>query len=204
MGATKRLAELVIQAFAEKSFQSKQITKFCMVRFGNVLGSSGSVLPLFKEQIRLGGPLTVTHRDVTRYFMTIPEATQLVLQAGSLTTNGDVFVLDMGESIKIIDLAKKMIELSGFSVYDETTQVGDIAIKLTGLRPGEKLFEELLIGQNSEWTEHPRIMRAKETKLEFTFLMMTLDELKSSCFLDKSDVHLREKLKKLVPEFVNE
>ena len=204
MGATKRLAELIFQAFAEKSFQTKQVTKFCMVRFGNVLGSSGSVLPLFKEQIRQGGPLTVTHPEVTRYFMTIPEATQLVLQAGSLTTNGDVFVLDMGESIKIIDLAKKMIELSGFSIFDEMTQEGDIAIKFTGLRPGEKLYEELLIGGNSEWTEHPRIMRASETKLEFDFLISALEDLLASCFLDKSDVYLRQKLKKLVPEFVNE
>ena len=204
MGATKRLAELIFQAFAEKSFQTKQVTKFCMVRFGNVLGSSGSVLPLFKEQIRQGGPLTVTHPEVTRYFMTIPEATQLVLQAGSLTTNGDVFVLDMGESIKIIDLAKKMIELSGFSVFNDMTQDGDIAIKFTGLRPGEKLYEELLIGVNSEWTEHPRIMKASEAKLEYDFLVRALDDLLASCFLDQSDVHLRQKLKKLVPEFVNE
>ncbi len=204
MGATKRLAELVIQAYAEESFRTQQITKFCMVRFGNVLGSSGSVLPLFKEQIRLGGPLTVTHPDVTRYFMTIPEATQLVLQAGSLTTSGDVFVLDMGESIKIVELAKKMIELSGFAVYDEATQEGDISIKFTGLRPGEKLFEELLIGQNSEWTEHPRIMRAKETKIEFAVLITALEDLKASCFLDKADVNLRKKLKDLVPEFVND
>jgi FlaA1/EpsC-like NDP-sugar epimerase len=211
MGATKRLAELVLQSYAKKkSVHSpgqieKVMTNFCMVRFGNVLGSSGSVVPLFKEQIKQGGPITVTHPDVTRFFMTIPEAAQLVLQAASLAVSGDVFVLDMGEPIKIVDLAKKMIELSGLKVIDKKTELGDIAISFTGLRPGEKLYEELLIGNNSEWTKHPRIMKAQENYLEFEYLHQQLSVLKELCNSDYKDnriEQIKEHIKLLVPEFV--
>ncbi len=177
MGTTKRFAEMVLQALSASI--ETQGTRFCMVRFGNVLGSSGSVVPLFKEQIKQGGPVTVTHPDVTRYFMTIPEAAQLVLQAGSLGQGGDVFVLDMGESVKIAELAKKMIRLSGFDIKDETNPDGDIEISYTGLRPGEKLFEELLIGDNVTETQHPRIMRAEEKMLSMAVIdeqMALLDE----------------------------
>jgi FlaA1/EpsC-like NDP-sugar epimerase len=158
MGATKRLAEIVLQALQSQTTR----TRFCMVRFGNVLGSSGSVVPLFQEQIREGGPVTVTHRDVKRYFMTIPEAAQLVLQAGSVGTGGDVFVLDMGHLVRIDELARRMIKLSGLSVRDSANPDGDIEIQYSGLRPGEKMFEELLIGSNVTGTEHPMIMRAIE------------------------------------------
>jgi len=166
MGASKRMAELVLQALAAQN----PTTCFSMVRFGNVLGSSGSVVPLFRKQLAMGGPLTVTHADVTRYFMTIPEAAQLVLQAGAMASGGDVFVLDMGESVKIIDLARRMVELSGMRVRDEEHPDGDIEIAVTGLRPGEKLFEELLIGDNPEPTSHPRIMKAHEDKLDWPVL----------------------------------
>jgi FlaA1/EpsC-like NDP-sugar epimerase len=161
MGATKRFAELVLQAMAARGSK----TRFCMVRFGNVLESSGSVVPLFRKQIRDGGPVTVTHRDVIRYFMTIPEAAQLVIQAGSMGQGGDVFVLDMGEPVRIADLAERMIKLMGFTVRDETNPDGDIAIRYTGLRHGEKLYEELLIGNDVTRTEHPMIMRAMEESL---------------------------------------
>jgi FlaA1/EpsC-like NDP-sugar epimerase len=159
MGATKRFAELVLQALAN---QSDSTTCFSMVRFGNVLGSSGSVVPLFREQIRAGGPVTLTHAEVTRYFMTIPEAAQLVIQAGAMAKGGEVFVLDMGQPVKIYDLAKRMVELSGLSVKNSETGVGDIEIVVSGLRPGEKLYEELLIGENPTSTPHPRIMMARE------------------------------------------
>ena len=174
MGATKRMAELVLQALAASASlrfhlpdgtQSHEVandTLFAMVRFGNVLGSSGSVVPLFRKQLRDGGPLTVTHEEVTRYFMTIPEAAQLVLQAGAMAQGGDVFVLDMGQPVKIMDLARRMAQLSGLSVRDESNPAGDIEIKVVGLRPGEKLYEELLIGDNPEATAHPRIMKAHE------------------------------------------
>jgi FlaA1/EpsC-like NDP-sugar epimerase len=158
MGATKRLAEIVLQALQTQTAR----TRFCMVRFGNVLGSSGSVVPLFEEQIRQGGPVTVTHRDVRRYFMTIPESAQLVLQAGSMGTGGDVFVLDMGQAVQIDELARRMIRLSGLTVRDADSPDGDIEIRYSGLRPGEKLFEELLIGSNVTGTGHPMIMRAIE------------------------------------------
>ena len=161
MGATKRFAELVLQAMTERGSK----TRFCMVRFGNVLESSGSVVPLFRRQIRDGGPVTVTHRDVIRYFMTIPEAAQLVIQAGSMGQGGDVFVLDMGEPVRIADLARRMINLMGFTVRDEANPDGDIAIQYTGLRNGEKLYEELLIGTDVTGTEHPMIMRAMEESL---------------------------------------
>src|SRR5690606_13551034 len=161
MGASKRMAELVLQGLAER----QSITRFCMVRFGNVLGSSGSVVPLFREQIRQGGPVTVTHPDIIRYFMTIPEASQLVLQAGSMGQGGEVFVLDMGEPVKIADLARKMIHLMGLEEKTDERPDGDIVIIYSGLRPGEKLYEELLIGDNPQGTAHPRIMMAREVCL---------------------------------------
>lgn len=161
MGATKRLAELVIQDLATRS----PGTKFSMVRFGNVLGSSGSVLPLFQRQIQAGGPVTVTDPEVTRFFMTIPEAARLVLLAGSYSEGGDVFVLDMGKPMKIIDVARRMIELSGHRVYDPETGRGSITIEITGLRPGEKRYEELLIDEgNLRDTPHPKILRAHEAR----------------------------------------
>jgi FlaA1/EpsC-like NDP-sugar epimerase len=148
-----------------------------MVRFGNVLGSSGSVVPLFRKQLANGGPLTVTHVDVTRYFMTIPEAAQLVLQAGAMGQGGDVFVLDMGEPVRILDLARRMIQLSGLTVRDAAHPSGDVEIAITGLRNGEKLYEELLIGDNPEPTEHPRIMKAREGCLSWDQLQPELDIL---------------------------
>lgn len=174
MGASKRLAELVLQALAERHGER---TVFSMVRFGNVLGSSGSVVPLFREQIAAGGPITVTHPDITRFFMTIPEAAQLVLQAGAMAKGGDVFVLDMGEPVRIMDLAVRMVELSGLQVKREGETWGDIAIRITGLRPGEKLYEELLIGDNPLPTEHPRILRAQEARLALDELLQRLAAL---------------------------
>lgn len=164
MGASKRLAEMALQALAatQAGAGGAGATKFSMVRFGNVLGSSGSVVPKFRQQIRDGGPITLTHPEVTRYFMTIPEAAQLVIQAGAMAKGGDVFVLDMGQPVKIIDLARRMVELSGLTVKDEQNPEGDIEIAVTGLRPGEKLYEELLIGDNPKPTVHPRIMKAHE------------------------------------------
>ncbi len=162
MGASKRLAEIALQALAANQAGSPSDTKFSMVRFGNVLGSSGSVVPKFRQQIRDGGPITLTHPDVTRYFMTIPEAAQLVIQAGAMAKGGDVFVLDMDQPVKIMDLARRMVELSGLTVKDEEHPEGDIEIAVTGLRPGEKLYEELLIGDNPKPTGHPRIMKAHE------------------------------------------
>ncbi|MEQ2025050.1 nucleoside-diphosphate sugar epimerase/dehydratase [Xenorhabdus szentirmaii] len=178
MGATKRFAELILQALAR---QNKH-TQFSMVRFGNVLGSSGSVVPLFEKQIANGGPITLTHKDITRYFMTIPEAAQLVIQAGAMGVNGDVFVLDMGESVRIYDLATKMIHLSGLTIKNENNLHGDIEIKVTGLRSGEKLYEELLIGNNVSGTNHPRIMTANEIYLEWSELNKLIQELKSACY----------------------
>jgi FlaA1/EpsC-like NDP-sugar epimerase len=176
MGATKRMAELVLQAYAQAHPQ----TLFSMVRFGNVLGSSGSVVPLFRKQLTSGGPLTVTDPEVTRYFMTIPEAAQLVLQAGAMGQGGDVFVLDMGQPIKIMDLARRMLQLSGLSERNALNPNGDIEIAVTGLRPGEKLYEELLIGDNPEATEHPRIMKAREPFLPWAQLHGELQELLSA------------------------
>ncbi|MBV7388032.1 polysaccharide biosynthesis protein [Pasteurellaceae bacterium TAE3-ERU1] len=177
MGASKRMAELVLQALAKE----QTATRFCMVRFGNVLGSSGSVVPLFSSQIEQGGPLTLTHRDITRFFMTIPEAASLVIQAGAMGKGGDVFVLDMGESVKIYDLAVKMIRLSGLSLKDEKHPEGDIEIKISGLRPGEKLYEELLIGENVHGTSHPRILTATEIMLPWAELSAILTKLDSYC-----------------------
>jgi FlaA1/EpsC-like NDP-sugar epimerase len=176
MGATKRLAELVLQAYAD----STESTCYSMVRFGNVLGSSGSVVPLFRAQIAAGGPVTVTHRDVTRYFMTIPEAAQLVIQAGSMARGGEVFVLDMGEPVKIADLAKRMIELSGLRLRTPDQPDGDIEIVFAGLRPGEKLYEELLIGDNPSATSHPRVMQAHEEKFTFDELQKLLEPLRKA------------------------
>ena len=180
MGASKRMAELCLQALSEqlKDYQ----TCFSMVRFGNVLGSSGSVIPLFRKQILKGGPITITHPDIIRYFMTIPEAAQLVIQAGAMAKGGDVFILDMGEPVKIVDLAKNLVQLSGLSVKDENNPKGDIEITYTGLRPGEKLYEELLIGgDNVRKTTHPRIMTAEEVYLPFEQLSEVLSELENSC-----------------------
>ncbi|MBE2403558.1 NADH-dependent dehydratase PglD, partial [Klebsiella pneumoniae] len=158
-----------------------QKTRFSMVRFGHVLGSSGSVVPLFEKQIAEGGPLTLTHPEITRYFMTIPEAAQLVIQAGAMGTGGDVFVLDMGESVKIIDLARQMITLSGLKPNTPEQPDGDIEILITGLRPGEKLYEELLIGDNVRKTGHPRIMTANETMLPWHELSALLDRIRAAC-----------------------
>ncbi|MBQ0814966.1 MAG: polysaccharide biosynthesis protein [Marinobacter sp.] len=173
MGASKRMAELVLQGLAQR--QSK--TVFSMVRFGNVLGSSGSVVPLFRDQIRDGGPITVTHQDIIRYFMTIPEASQLVLQAGSMGRGGEVFVLDMGEPVKIADLARKMIHLMGLVEKTPDQPEGDIEVVFTGLRPGEKLFEELLIGDDPQGTSHPRIMMAREVSMAWDDLELVLSKL---------------------------
>jgi FlaA1/EpsC-like NDP-sugar epimerase len=173
MGASKRLAELVLQGLAQR--QSGTI--FSMVRFGNVLGSSGSVVPLFRDQIRDGGPVTVTHPDIIRYFMTIPEASQLVLQAGSMGQGGEVFVLDMGEPVKIADLARKMIHLMGLMEKTDDRPDGDIKIVFSGLRPGEKLYEELLIGDNPQGTAHPRIMMAREVSMPWDEVEQTLNRL---------------------------
>ena len=178
MGASKRMAELVLQALAAEPGQS---TRFCMVRFGNVLGSSGSVVPVFEQQIAIGGPVTLTHADITRYFMTIPEAAQLVIQAGAMGKGGDVFVLDMGDSVKIIDLAKQMIRLSGLEVKDTAHPEGDIEIQITGLRPGEKLYEELLIGDEVQKTTHPRIMTASEVMLPWNVLSDIITRMDEAC-----------------------
>ncbi len=196
MGTTKRLAENVLQALSSTA----KNTIFSMVRFGNVLDSSGSVVPKFRQQIAAGGPVTLTDLDITRYFMTIPEAAQLVIQAGAMGSGGDVFVLDMGEPVRILDLAKKMIELSGLSVKDELNVDGDIEIRVTGLRPGEKLYEELLIGDNPIPTGHPRIMKAHEDYIEWDELRAQLTKLKG--FLDEGNsIEIRNSLARLVPGY---
>ncbi|HDY7881462.1 nucleoside-diphosphate sugar epimerase/dehydratase [Vibrio vulnificus] len=181
MGTSKRMAELALQALAAKENDKVNGTRFCMVRFGNVLGSSGSVIPLFKRQIEEGQAITVTHPDIIRYFMTIPEAAQLVIQAGAMGKGGDVFVLDMGEPVKIVDLAKNLIQLSGLEVKSSDNPNGDIEIKFTGLRPGEKLYEELLIGDNVEGTDHERIMTANEQFLPLEEFNQILDNLDKAC-----------------------
>jgi len=194
MGSTKRLAELVLQALSREkapvlygngdSISTINKTRFTMVRFGNVLGSSGSVIPLFHKQIKSGGPVTVTHPKITRYFMTIPEAAQLVIQAGSMGVGGDVFVLDMGEPVKIAELANKMIHLSGMSVRSDSNPHGDVAIEFTGLRPGEKLYEELLIGENVAATDHPMIMSATEDYIPWDHLKEKLEQLNAAVLAD--------------------
>ncbi|MBB3133057.1 FlaA1/EpsC-like NDP-sugar epimerase [Rhizobium pisi] len=186
MGASKRLAEMVLQALAAEPVVDGVRTNFSMVRFGNVLGSSGSVVPLFRQQIRDGGPVTLTHPEITRYFMTISEASQLVIQAGAMAEGGDVFLLDMGEPVRIADLARKMVELSGLTVRDEDNPEGDIELSVTGLRPGEKLYEELLIGDNPTGTEHPRIMKAREDFLLWPELSKKLTSL--TAVLDRNDM----------------
>ena len=200
MGASKRLAEMVLQAQAHVMTDQGGKTRFSMVRFGNVLGSSGSVVPLFRRQIKGGGPITLTDERITRYFMTIPEAAQLVIQAGAMASGGDVFVLDMGEPVKIMDLAHRMVELSGLSVRSDLNPEGDIEIAITGLRPGEKLYEELLIGDNPLPTSHKRIMKAHEEFLSWTALQTQLADLKKA--LDANDVPvIRSLLKGLVPGY---
>jgi FlaA1/EpsC-like NDP-sugar epimerase len=230
MGASKRCCELILQALAveqqpsfepmwdgQPSVQGVCTTQLAMVRFGNVLGSSGSVVPYFRQQIAQGGPITLTHQDIIRYFMTIPEAAQLVMQTGTMSggpsegigadisdyrinREAEVYVLDMGDPVKIIDLARRMIELSGFRVKDENSPEGDIAIKLVGLRPGEKLYEELLMGNNPQSTQHPRIMKANETFLPWNELLPMISTLRIAA--ENGDVMMiRSMLKLLVPEY---
>jgi FlaA1/EpsC-like NDP-sugar epimerase len=202
MGASKRLAELVLQAYAaevgsEASSGDKKQTVFTIVRFGNVLDSSGSVMHRFRKQIAAGGPVSVTHQDVIRYFMSIPEAAGLVIQAGALATGGEVFVLEMGEPVRIDDLARTMIRLSGLDVKDEHNPDGDIAIVYTGLRPGEKLYEELLLSESATGTEHPRIMRISDPYLSVADINVELDVLKTA--MDDDDViAVRVVLKRVV------
>ena len=196
MGATKRLAELILQGLAAE----QQATRFSMVRFGNVLGSSGSVVPLFREQISAGGPVTITHSDITRYFMTIPEAAQLVIQASAMATGGEVFVLDMGEPVRIYDLARNMIELSGLSLRSAESPDGDIEIVTIGMRPGEKLYEELLIGGDPQPTAHPRIMMANEHHLPWQRLREQLEVMEQ--LIDTGQVTVAHRLlQELVTEF---
>jgi len=195
MGATKRVAEMVLQALA-----LERITRFSMVRFGNVLDSSGSVVPLFREQIKGGGPITVTDPEILRYFMSIPEAVELVIQAGAMAKGGDMFVLDMGKPVRIVDLARKMVRLSGLQVKDKLHPDGDIEIEFTGLRPGEKLYEELLIGDNVSETSNPMIMRAEEEMLAWDDLKLIIDELEKAIVSNDQD-KLRQLLIKAVPGF---
>lgn len=200
MGASKRIAEQILQSFSEDDC----VTQFSMVRFGNVLGSSGSVVPKFRQQIHNGGPLTITHPDVTRYFMTIPEAAQLVIQASTMAIGGDVFVLDMGSPVRIIDLARRMIELAGLTVCDAYNPEGDIKLSIIGLRPGEKLYEELLIGDGARKTAHPRIMTATEDFMILDLLRVELDALKNA--VDSNDIDSAlSAIKKIVPNYhINE
>lgn len=197
MGASKRLCEMILQAYAA---QNDHATNYSMVRFGNVLGSSGSVVPIFRSQISAGGPITITHEEITRYFMTISEAAQLVLQAGAMAAGGDVFLLDMGEPVKIVDLARRMIELSGLSVCDEDHPDGDIEILVTGLRPGEKLYEELLIRNNPEPTANPRIFRAREHYTPLEELRLKLSQL-ADVVKCNDVVQMKNLLKELVVEY---
>ena len=200
MGASKRLAEMLLQAMAAASFERGWKTRFSMVRFGNVLGSSGSVVPQFRQQIKDGGPITLTDPRITRYFMTVSEAAQLVIQAGAMATGGEVFVLDMGEPVRIVDLACRMVELSGLKVRDTNNPDGDIAIAVTGLRPGEKLYEELLIGENPLPTKHPRIMKAHEQFEPLAKLNIGLQGL--IAVLNANDVPaIRTELEELVPGY---
>ena len=194
MGASKRFSELILQAFNDKSE-----TTLSMVRFGNVLDSDGSVLPLFRKQINDGDPLTVTHKDIIRYFMSIPEAVQLVIQAGAMAEGGEVFILDMGKPVNILEMAKKMIYLSGFVPKDKDNPNGDIPIKITGLRPGEKLYEELLIGDDSVATEHPRIMKENEKSLNSEDISEGIELLRNACKIQNSDM-----LKKILIKYIKD
>jgi FlaA1/EpsC-like NDP-sugar epimerase len=181
MGATKRWAELVVQDFARQAEKKNRAQRFCVVRFGNVLGSRGSVIPLFKEQIARGGPVTVTHAEVTRYFMSVYEAVELVIQTGSLAKGGEIFLLDMGEPVKVLDLARNMIRLAGHTVLDQANPNGEIEIEITGLRPGEKLREELFIATgNAEGTLHPKIMKANEPTVDAAQLEDLLARLRTA------------------------
>jgi FlaA1/EpsC-like NDP-sugar epimerase len=201
MGASKRLAEMALQALAANQPESRSSTKFSMVRFGNVLGSSGSVVPKFRQQIRNGGPITLTHPEVVRYFMTIPEAAQLVIQAGAMAEGGDVFVLDMGQPVKILDLARRMVELSGLTIKDEEHPEGDVEIAITGLRPGEKLYEELLIGDNPEPTTHVRIVKAHEEFIPWAEFEAELSALEGA--LSQNNVAMiRSIMQKLVSGYI--
>ena len=200
MGASKRVAELVVQGFAEQAKRQGAQTRFAMVRFGNVLGSSGSVVPLFRQQIAAGGPITLTHPEITRFFMTIPEASQLVLQAAVLAEGGDLFLLDMGEPVRILDLGRQMVSLSGLRLRDAHNPDGDIEIRCTGLRPGEKLYEELLIEASSESTAHPLIYRARETSLPPAHLWPLLDALEATIARQDASAAL-SLLAQLVPEW---
>jgi len=202
MGASKRIAEMILQAMSVSAVENRRAIKFSMVRFGNVLGSSGSVAPLFSAQISAGGPITLTHPEVTRYFMTIPEAAQLVIQASSMAKGGDVFVLDMGKPVRVYDLAVKMIHLSGHLLKDEENSGGDIEIKIIGMRPGEKLFEELLIGNNPLPTPHPKIMKAHEEFPAWEDLKRELDQL-NFALKEHDNKLIIEILKKLVPGYIN-
>lgn len=198
MGASKRIGELIFQAAARTPWGS---TTFCMVRLGNVLASSGSVIPVFQRQIQEGGPVTITHPEIIRYFMLIPEAAQLIIQAGAMAEGGDVFVLDMGEPIKILDLARTMIEMCGLVVKDEESPDGDIEIKFVGLRPGEKLYEELLIGANTFPTAHPRILGASENSIHRALLVRMIERLMAAC--ERGDeASIKSAIKAIVPEYV--
>jgi len=199
MGASKRFAEIVLQGLAKLD----STTNFSMVRFGNVLGSSGSVVPLFREQIKNGGPVTVTHDDITRYFMTIPEAAQLVIQAGAMSLGGDVFVLDMGKPVKIVNLAKSMIHLMGYEVLDDENENGDIEIQVVGLRPGEKLYEELLIGENVSGTSHPKVMRAEEESLSYDDMNRCIEDIKKH-IKEHNILKVREALMNVVSGYTPE
>jgi FlaA1/EpsC-like NDP-sugar epimerase len=196
MGAAKRIAELVLQALSKKSHG----TCFSIVRFGNVLDSSGSVIPIFRRQIKEGGPITVTDKNIVRYFMTIPEAVELVIQAGAMGKGGDVFLLDMGKPVLIYDLAVKMIELSGLKLMDDNNPDGDIEIQFTGLRPGEKLYEELLVSGDVLPTENKLIMTASESMIDWELLKPTLDDLIDSA-LKLDQPKIRDLMIQLVPEF---
>ena len=201
MGASKRLSEMLLQSLFAFNKSKGLMTVFSMVRFGNVMESSGSVIPKFRQQIRDGGPITLTHPKINRYFMTTKEAAQLVIQAGAMAKGGEVFVLDMGESILVYDLALRMLKLSGLTLRDKITNPdGDIDIQITGLRPGEKLFEELLIGNNPKLTDHPKIKKAEESYIEWNTLDDELKKLKR--YLDQNDI--KESvltIKKLVNEY---
>ena len=205
MGVTKRISELIIQSYAQKNKeeildQSKKSTKFSMVRFGNVLGSSGSVVPLFTEQINSGGPVTITNKEINRYFMTISEAAELVIQASSIANGGEVFLLDMGKPVRILDLAKQMIRLSGLKVRDHKNREKDIEIVFTGLRPGEKLYEELLIDSNAEKTVHPLIFKSKEKMIKYDILSSKLRSIKE-VIETRDEKELKKLLKEIVPEW---